>query len=251
MKRKRSLSAVQDERLWRASGEYESSVGSWHKIREAVLKRDDYTCQECGFTCATHQEVHHIDGDHNNNEMSNLETLCPYCHGTQHIGFSGVQQRGSLIWLPEMTSTELINICRWLYLSPYFHGMYVDVQVSAPAPYSTRPTTLPKDPSAKNRLVAFFETRVSYATEIFKTSSLTDIATAMRALDDNRKEAFLEKLSHCKVFPRFENYSEAVLQAWIKVLESYAANREMELQYLQRYASNEVIAGTIGLRKGK
>ena len=25
-------------------------------------------------------ELHHIDNNHNNNELSNLEVLCPNCH---------------------------------------------------------------------------------------------------------------------------------------------------------------------------
>lgn len=45
----------------------------WHK---ALL------CQRCGFV-PEHRgqlDVHHKDGDHSNNDPSNLETLCANCH---------------------------------------------------------------------------------------------------------------------------------------------------------------------------
>lgn len=52
-----------------------------------VLKRDNHTCQECK---TKHQEinklnVHHKDGDHTNNELKNLETLCIKCHTHKRI----------------------------------------------------------------------------------------------------------------------------------------------------------------------
>ncbi|SIS06083.1 5-methylcytosine-specific restriction endonuclease McrA [Natronorubrum daqingense] len=60
----------------------------WDVVREQILERDDYTCQECGETqdAAVEQqsmEVDHIqritDGGHPFEE-SNLQTLCEDCH---------------------------------------------------------------------------------------------------------------------------------------------------------------------------
>lgn len=57
---------------------------NWDEIRERILERDDYTCQECGI----HQEdvdvqlvVHHKDGNKENCSPENLVTLCRSCHG--------------------------------------------------------------------------------------------------------------------------------------------------------------------------
>ena len=39
-------------------------------------------CEKCGFI-PVHKiqlDVDHIDGDHNNNDLSNLQTLCANCH---------------------------------------------------------------------------------------------------------------------------------------------------------------------------
>ena len=54
----------------------------WHEIRRIVYKRDDWTCQECGAHCHNNIKIqcHHIDYDINNNDLSNLITLCSSCH---------------------------------------------------------------------------------------------------------------------------------------------------------------------------
>jgi 5-methylcytosine-specific restriction endonuclease McrA len=53
-------------------------------LRNEVLKRDGWRCQDCGAT--TNLQVHHIrprsrlGGD----VMDNLITLCASCHGKRH-----------------------------------------------------------------------------------------------------------------------------------------------------------------------
>lgn len=39
-------------------------------------------CEQCGFVAEDRRQldVHHIDGDKQNNNLSNLQTLCPPCH---------------------------------------------------------------------------------------------------------------------------------------------------------------------------
>lgn len=49
------------------------------KLRLSILERDGYTCQKCGAKDQSLQ-VHHIDSDFNNNDSSNLTTLCKECH---------------------------------------------------------------------------------------------------------------------------------------------------------------------------
>jgi hypothetical protein len=43
-----------------------------------------HKCERCGGTEWQGQpipvELHHIDGDHYNNELNNLQLLCPNCH---------------------------------------------------------------------------------------------------------------------------------------------------------------------------
>lgn len=57
-----------------------------HALRLRLLKEGyfDPICQNCGLSTWLNQpiplELHHIDGNHKNNSLSNLQILCPNCH---------------------------------------------------------------------------------------------------------------------------------------------------------------------------
>lgn len=56
-------------------------------LRDFVKGRDDYKCRACnvsGKRTKTRLEVHHIDGNVNNNNTENLMTLCSSCHHRLH-----------------------------------------------------------------------------------------------------------------------------------------------------------------------
>lgn len=53
------------------------------KLKEFIRKRDNLTCQECGFTqnqLGYKLPVHHIDFNKKNNNPDNLICLCRQCH---------------------------------------------------------------------------------------------------------------------------------------------------------------------------
>jgi hypothetical protein len=64
-------------------------------LRHRVRRRDKFTCQLCG----RHQDqvgtlhVHHIDYDKNNNNASNLISLCRVCHGKTNIGLDAWKEK--------------------------------------------------------------------------------------------------------------------------------------------------------------
>lgn len=83
-------------------------------MRERVINRDEWRCQACGCPSSPAEgkpsggfEVHHRDNNHHNNDISNLVTLCPLCHGIFHIGWTARQRSGHFIWLPEISQANL------------------------------------------------------------------------------------------------------------------------------------------------
>ena len=55
-------------------------------VRKNMVKRDMLTaCARCGYCVAPHiLGVHHKDRNRRNNDLSNLEVLCPNCHSLEH-----------------------------------------------------------------------------------------------------------------------------------------------------------------------
>ena len=67
--------------------------GYWACYNKEKEKRITYRkhlkdkCNECGFIPVNkiQMDIHHIDGNHKNNKLENLETLCACCHRLKHI----------------------------------------------------------------------------------------------------------------------------------------------------------------------
>lgn len=72
----------------------------YRAARQVVLKRDDFTCQFCGFRHPKN-ETHHANDNHDDHAEQNLITACVLCHMAHHIAFAGTKDRGSLIYLHE------------------------------------------------------------------------------------------------------------------------------------------------------
>ena len=55
-------------------------------LRSYLLKKANYCCEKCGcdwvnpYSQSSILEIHHIDGNRNNNLENNLQVLCPNCH---------------------------------------------------------------------------------------------------------------------------------------------------------------------------
>ena len=67
--------------------------------RVKLAKHKKPHCETCGFV-AVHRsqlDIDHIDGDHNNNSLSNLQTLCANCHRLKTQENKDWQAKGN-IW---------------------------------------------------------------------------------------------------------------------------------------------------------
>lgn len=59
------------------------------KLKDLVKIRDCYTCQQCfvhDSESNTNLVIHHVDVNKLNNDISNLISVCKYCHGKIHGG---------------------------------------------------------------------------------------------------------------------------------------------------------------------
>jgi len=86
-------------------------------FEKKIFQRDRYTCQFCGFQARLFQEVVNLDNNYTNNRMSNLVTSCCFCAQCFFIESVGVggYGGGTLIYLPEMSQTELNSMCHVLF----------------------------------------------------------------------------------------------------------------------------------------
>jgi intracellular multiplication protein IcmJ len=82
-----------------------------------VLERDNYTCQFCGFQARVYQDVINIDNNYSNNRIENMTTACCFCSQcffVESVGVGGYGG-GTLIYLPELSQTELNSLCHVLF----------------------------------------------------------------------------------------------------------------------------------------
>ncbi|MFT8392387.1 MAG: HNH endonuclease signature motif containing protein [Liquorilactobacillus ghanensis] len=73
----------------------------WRAVRQTVLERDCYLCQECrrngivkqGNT--VHHKIHLRDDWSKRLDMNNLETICQQCHNREHFekGYSNSKRK--------------------------------------------------------------------------------------------------------------------------------------------------------------
>lgn len=84
---------------------------------DRIFKRDRYACGYCGFQAEQLQEVINIDGNYRNNRPDNLVTACNFCAQCFFLEAVGKSDFGGgvLIYLPEISQTELNALCHVLF----------------------------------------------------------------------------------------------------------------------------------------
>lgn len=91
---------------------------SLKKQIESVLSRDSFTCRCCGFASKRFQRVvsvePHAAGRDDSGSLTTLCTFCEMCFDLERAGITGA---GLLIWLPEISQTDLNHIARAIYVA--------------------------------------------------------------------------------------------------------------------------------------
>lgn len=66
-------------------GSPRDKVKSQQALKIRLLKERGKICERCGYDKYEILQVHHKNRDRNNNELSNLELICPNCHYEEHF----------------------------------------------------------------------------------------------------------------------------------------------------------------------
>lgn len=103
---------------WAANANPQRAVGTiTPEAKQAIFKRDDHTCQCCGFRAEKYQDVLHLNGDKRDFRDENVLTTCVFCHQCFDLMETGQSRAGMLIWLPEISQSVLHHIMRALYIA--------------------------------------------------------------------------------------------------------------------------------------
>lgn len=86
-------------------------------VAKRVQERDHYICVYCGFQAKEYQDVINLDGNYTNNTLSNLATSCCFCTQCLFLQAVGMDEMsgGQLIYLPEVSQSDLNSFCHVLF----------------------------------------------------------------------------------------------------------------------------------------
>jgi len=108
---------------WSAKADTVRSKGEiGDEARVRLLKRDDHTCQCCGFRAEKYQQILHINGDERDFRDDNVLTTCVFCHQCFDLSSVNAMDSGKLIWMPEVTQAQLHHMMRALYVARVTQG---------------------------------------------------------------------------------------------------------------------------------
>lgn len=111
------LSVCRDVRHSPAPGHMSAQDRPAQKLRESVARQPRFhgRCHFCdvAFGSGEQYEVHHLDGDHTNEDPANLVPACVLCHAPFHLDLVARRWKdraGYIIFLPEVSQAHLNNL---------------------------------------------------------------------------------------------------------------------------------------------
>jgi intracellular multiplication protein IcmJ len=100
-------------------------------LKAKIFERDDHTCGFCGFQAQKYMDVHVKDGDLNNHRLDNLQTACIFCNQCFDLEKVARMKSGVLIWLPEISQTELNHMARAIFVARISQGSMAETAKKA------------------------------------------------------------------------------------------------------------------------
>jgi len=96
------------------------------ELRLKIFERDKYACRCCGFESQKYQDILFLNGKAADIAPGNLATACIFCHQCFNLDKVGEMRSGVLIWMPEVSQSDLHHIARATYVARISQGPVAD-----------------------------------------------------------------------------------------------------------------------------
>ena len=80
----RSCSNRSREGVYYKEGQLKDKVVTLRRLKIRLLELKGKKCERCGYGKSEILQVHHKNKKHNDNNLENLELICPSCHYEEH-----------------------------------------------------------------------------------------------------------------------------------------------------------------------
>lgn len=81
-------------------GRPRDKVNNYKILKKRLIGLKGDACEKCGYNVTQILQVHHKDKDRNNNNLNNLELICPNCHSEKHYLDKLVRWQSGLMHTP-------------------------------------------------------------------------------------------------------------------------------------------------------
>ncbi|WP_281188465.1 HNH endonuclease [Vibrio harveyi] len=81
-----------------------------NELRQSFEGDESLRCEKCGIALPAGYHIHHNDGDHTNNNKENFRLRDPFCHLSSHLGFVGVNNMATVVYVPQIPQALLNQI---------------------------------------------------------------------------------------------------------------------------------------------
>ncbi|WP_390240771.1 HNH endonuclease [Vibrio sp. R78045] len=202
----------------------------YQKVREEFITEhrarlhsdQEVQCEVCGLEMEKGAHVHHIDGDHTHNVKSNFSLRCPYCHLCEHIGFVGKENKGVIIYAPDISQASL-NL---LLVTCYTLRYSIDLLKEG----SSERQKLESMILQVDSLVQAFESQKSIVLRNFQTDNPADFADKFLAMSqDEYDKRSVGTFSGLKLFFYPDGF-ESEIKTWAETIFKVGESKSNPLQ---------------------
>lgn len=184
------------------------------EMRIKALQKSKYKCVYCGIEvvpdktadnssllASGYLEVHHMDNNHQNNDLSNLYAVCPFCHNVIHLGFATMNRKVTLAYLPEI-SQENINVMSAL------------IGVGLVANIKTKDIL----DASYNIKQAFYAASMVF-NEKYNFSASDFVGVILKKQKEGKKQEIEKIFKNIKVIPQLSQYPNEMFLYWSRHLK--------------------------------